>query len=76
MSLRGAVSSNVLDLCKLGVFHDLPCRIARIRSQDHRCASGYLVGDLFGMDVVIVPLIQRRGDCCELRGLSEQYFAL
>jgi len=65
---RGAVSANVLDARQLVIGHKMSGRIAGVGRQQHRRATGDLLGDFVGVDMVVVFLGEGDGDRCDLPG--------
>ena len=51
---RRSVTANILDLCQLGVLDNFASRVTRVGSQDDGCSAGDLLGDLVGVDVVVI----------------------
>ena len=61
-----SVTADILDLGELRVLDYFPRRIAGVRGQDDRGSSCDLLGDLVGVDVVVVRFGKRGRDSCEL----------
>lgn len=57
-----AVTANVLDLCQLVVLHEVAGWVTRVRGQQHLRATSDFLGDLIGVDVVVILLRQRDGN--------------
>ena len=73
----GAAATNVLNLGQLRVGNDTPGRIARVRGQDDRGATGDFLGNLVGVDMVAIFLGQRDRNSSKLGGsrhVSSRYF--
>jgi hypothetical protein len=62
----GAVTANVLDLSQLVVRHEVASRVTRIGGKQHLGTTGNLLGDLVGVNVVVVVLGQRNRNGCDL----------
>lgn len=62
----GVVAANVLDLSQLGVGDNTASGVAGVRGKDDTGTAGNLVGDLVGVDVVAVLLLQGNRDGSEL----------
>lgn len=63
---RRSVTANILDLCQLGVLDYFTSRVTRVGGQYDGCSTGDLLGNLVGVDVVVVRFGKGRGNCCEL----------
>lgn len=58
----GAVTADVLDLSQLLVRHEVTGGVTRVRGQQHLSTTGNLLGNLVGVNMVVVVLRQRNGD--------------
>ena len=68
----GTVTAEVLDLGQLWVGDDSAGGIAWVRRKDHTSASGNLLADLFGVDVVPIVFAQGNRNGGELRAPRTQ----
>jgi len=58
----GAVTADVLDLGQLLVRHEVASGVTRVRGEQHLSTTSDFLGDLVGVDVIVVFLSQRNGD--------------
>lgn len=58
----GAVTADVLDLSQLLVRYKVASGVTRVGGKQHLSTTGDLLGDLVGVDVVVVVLGQRDRD--------------
>lgn len=65
----GAATADVLDLGELRVGDNTAGRVAGVGGQDDRSTTSNFLGNLVGVDVVSVALVQRDGNGGELCGL-------
>lgn len=58
----GAVTADVLDLSQLIVRHEVTSGVTRVRGEQHLSTASNLLGNLVGVDVVVVVLSQGNGN--------------
>lgn len=51
---RSAISADVLDLGQLFIGHKMSGRIPGVRCEEHRCATSDFLGDLVGVNVIVI----------------------